>query len=540
MIFKIFCFQSQNQNIINEKLLKNSTNDTESDKENDVPFVNETKWKAKVLSPDNLKKSKNYLSENNTLFRTENKEENNDHIDNNISIDNVHLITQTQLNNIISKNQSIMKNVISHENTSKNDQHSANNLKENMYNLKENILEKNINCITRSTNNLNTSQINETKVNINLDQPIRRKRGRKSKLEKIREVNLTTNYKKKIQNHLSDKKRDNVNNEYKRYCLRAICTTTKSDSVNNNATITSKPQVKQTEVEQVPINRSMNTNYTKSNKTDTMINKLTIIESDDKNSIRSNNLKDTEKNSENNKAISIIVKQEKGEAEISPRQLNQLVLNDKLLNQIQNQKSKVNQEKTNLICVLMEKTENIENIETNLITEQNITKYPDIKISDYNNQQSKIFTEQNRMTITKSSQSKNMTNLKIMQEDSTKLNNTIDVTDQNTKTELECNLNEHSLPQQLSQNSFNKNQSKNRSFGKISELISDEQKRTIESYYTVDMSIVNSEEVQKNITIINKKNIRCNICGTFYLRMDKCQASLKVILIINIENYLNI
>lgn len=540
MIFKIFCFQSQNQNIINEKLLKNSTNDTESDKENDVPFVNETKWKAKVLSPDNLKKSKNYLSENNTLSRTENKEENNDHIDNNISIDNVHLITQTQLNNIISKNQSIMKNVISHENTSKNDQHSANNLKENMYNLKENILEKNINCITRSTNNLNTSQINETKVNINLDQPIRRKRGRKSKLEKIREVNLTTNYKKKIQNHLSDKKRDNVNNEYKRYCLRAICTTTKSDSVNNNATITSKPQVKQTEVEQVPINRSMNTNYTKGNKTDTMINKLTIIESDDKNSIRSNNLKDTEKNSENNKAISIIVKQEKGEAEISPRQLNQLVLNDKLLNQIQNQKSKVNQEKTNLICVLMEKTENIENIETNLITEQNITKYPDIKISDYNNQQSKIFTEQNRMTITKSSQSKNMTNLKIMQEDSTKLNNTIDVTDQNTKTELECNLNEHSLPQQLSQNSFNKNQSKNRSFGKISELISDEQKRTIESYYTVDMSIVNSEEVQKNITIINKKNIRCNICGTFYLRMDKCQASLKVILIINIENYLNI
>lgn len=538
MIFKIFCFQSQNQNIINEKLLKNSTNDTESDKENDVPFVNETKWKAKVLSPDNLKKSKNYLSENNTLSRTENKEENNDHIDNNISIDNVHLITQTQLNNIISKNQSIMKNVISHENTSKNDQHSANNLKENMYNLKENILEKNINCITRSTNNLNTSQINETKVNINLDQPIRRKRGRKSKLEKIREVNLTTNYKKKIQNHLSDKKRDNVNNEYKRYCLRAICTTTKSDSVNNNATITSKPQVKQTEVEQVPINKSMNTNYTKGNKTDTMINKLTIIESDDKNSIRSNNLKDTEKNSENNKAISIIVKQEKGEAEISPRQLSQLVLNDKLLNQ--NQKSKVNQEKTNLICVLMEKTENIENIETNLITEQNITKYPDIKISDYNNQQSKIFTEQNRMTITKSSQSKNMTNLKIMQEDSTKLNNTIDVTDENTKTELECNLNEHSLPQQLSQNSFNKNQNKNRSFGKISELISDEQKRTIESYYTVDMSIVNSEEVQKNITIINKKNIRCNICGTFYLRMDKCQASLKVILIINIENYLNI
>lgn len=502
--------------------MKDSTNDTESDKENDAPFVNESKWKAKVLSPNNSKKSKNYLSENNTSYRIENKQENNDQIDNNISIDNVHLITKTQLNNIISKNQSIIKNVISHENISKNDQHNISNLKENMYNLKENILEKNINCITRSTNNLNTSQINETNVNKNLDQPIRRKRGRKNKLEKIREVSLTTNYKKKIQNHLSDKKKDNVNNEYKRYCLRTICTTTKSDNVNNNATIISKPQVKQTEVEQVPVNTSMKTNYTKGNKTNAMINKLTVIESDD-NSIRSNNLKDTEKNSEKNKATSIIVKQEKGEAEISSRQLNQLVLN---------QKSKVNQEKTDLICVLMEKTENIKNIETNLIAEQNITKYPDIISSDYNNQQSKIFTEQNRVTIIKSSQSKNVTNLKIMQEDCTKLNNTIDV-DQNTKTEVECNLNEHSLPQQLSQNSFNKNQSKNRSFGKISELISDEQKRTIESYYTVDMSIVNSEEVQKNITIINKKNIRCNICGTFYLRMDKCQASLKIILIVN-------
>lgn len=528
MIFKIFCFQNQNQNIINEKLLQDSTNETESDKENNVPFVNETKWKTKVLSPDNLKKSKNYLSENNTLYRTENKEENDNHIDNNISIDNVHLITQTQLTNIISKNQSIIKNVISHENISKNDQHNVSNLKENIYNLKENILEKNINYIPKSTNDLNTSQINETNVNINLDQPIRRKRGRKSKLEKMKEVSLTTNYKKKIQNHLSDKKRDNVNNEYKRYCLRAICTTTNSDSINNNATVTSKPQIIQTEAEQMPVNTSMNANYIKGNKTDTMINKLTIIESDNKNSIRSNNLKDTEKNSEKNKAISINVKQEKGEAETS-RQLNQLVLN-----QIQNQKSKVNQEKTDLTCVLMEKTENIKNIETNLIAEQSIIKYPDIRISsNYNNQQSKIFTEKNRVTIIKSSQFKDVTNLKIIQEDSTKLNNTINVTDQNTKTELECNLNECSLPQQLSQNSFkNKNESKNRSFGKISELISDEQKRTIESYYIVDMSIVNSEEVQKNITIINKKNIRCNICGTFYLRMDKCQVNLKIILIL--------
>lgn len=525
MIFKIFFFQSQNQNIINEKLLQDSTNDTESDKENNVPFISETKWKAKILSSDNSKKLKNYLSENNTSYRIKNKEESDNHVDNNISIDNVHLITQTQLSNVISKNQSIIKNIISHENISKDDQHNATNLKENMYNLKENIVEKTINCITRSTNDLNTSQINETNVNINLDQPIRRKRGRKSKLEKMREVNLTTNYKKKIQNHLSDKKRDNVNNEYKRYCLRAICTTTKSDSVNNNATIISKSQIKQTETEKVPINTSMNANYTKGNKADTIINKLTVIESDNKNSIRSNNLKDAEKNSEKNKTISIIVKQEKGETETSSKQLNQLILN-----QIQSQKSKVDQEKTDL-CVLMEKTENIE---TNLIAEESIIKYPDIKISsDYNNQQSKIFTEQNRVTVIKSSQSNDVTNLKIMQEDSTKLNNRIDITDQNTKTELEYNLNECSL-QQLSQNSFNKNQSKNRSFGKISELISDEQKRTIESYYTVDMSIVNSEEVQKNITIINKKNIRCNICGTFYLRMDKCQASLKIILIIDI------
>ncbi|KAK2588874.1 hypothetical protein KPH14_001739 [Odynerus spinipes] len=73
---------------------------------------------------------------------------------------------------------------------------------------------------------------------------------------------------------------------------------------------------------------------------------------------------------------------------------------------------------------------------------------------------------------------------------------------------------------------FNKQKSKEGGFGKISELISDEQKLEIEKYYKVDMSVVDSKAVLKNLTVVDKKNIRCNICGMLYPRMDKCQVHI--------------
>lgn len=64
-------------------------------------------------------------------------------------------------------------------------------------------------------------------------------------------------------------------------------------------------------------------------------------------------------------------------------------------------------------------------------------------------------------------------------------------------------------------------------FGKLSELITNEQKEIIETLYTVNMGVVDDEEVYKNIRILDKMKIKCDICGKMYPRMDKCQVSLQ-------------
>lgn len=61
-------------------------------------------------------------------------------------------------------------------------------------------------------------------------------------------------------------------------------------------------------------------------------------------------------------------------------------------------------------------------------------------------------------------------------------------------------------------------------FGRLSELITEEQKEIIESLYTVNMEVVDDEEVYKNINVFDKTNVECHICGKTYPRMDKCQV----------------
>jgi hypothetical protein len=60
---------------------------------------------------------------------------------------------------------------------------------------------------------------------------------------------------------------------------------------------------------------------------------------------------------------------------------------------------------------------------------------------------------------------------------------------------------------------------------RITELITKEQKETIEQYYKVDLSIVDKKEVERNMTIREKTDIRCNICFSKYSRRDKCEVS---------------
>ncbi|XP_050472420.1 zinc finger protein 624-like isoform X3 [Bombus huntii] len=504
-------FLQASQNTTDEKFQQDS--DVESDKENAIPSANEMKRKAKALSPESLKSTKNYLSENNTsYYRTERKEENANLVNN--SPINDHSVTQTTVH---------ISNEILCEKTSGSDQRDASNLEENTNNLKHKNLNHNISrkttVRTRSMNNLNSAQKDEEDISINTHQPVGRRKGSKNKLEKMRGVSFSAGSRKKRKREEEKEKiiqNDMVEQEAVKEQVAMVDT-----SSNVNYTKVKEPDI-------VYIN---NENHHIGD--DLVINKLRKMESDGKSTEKpDSHLNNTGDLSVKSKAISVIVKQEKGEAESTPpsetKRTNQLGLTP---NEILRQKDKTVAENhdqkgkkldlTQISRSLVEESEKTENSETNLVTVQNIIKHSDV----FNNPQLKIFTEQNRVTVIRSLQSNELSNPKMMQEDSTEPCIAIDVIDQSTTNEIECNLSKRSLSR-LSEDSFNKIKSKDRSFGKISELISDEQKRAIETYYTVDMSIVNLEEVQKNITIINKKNIRCNICGSLYLRMDKCQVHI--------------
>ncbi|XP_034941501.1 uncharacterized protein [Chelonus insularis] len=67
---------------------------------------------------------------------------------------------------------------------------------------------------------------------------------------------------------------------------------------------------------------------------------------------------------------------------------------------------------------------------------------------------------------------------------------------------------------------------KSSSYGKISDLISQEQKEAIEKYYILDMSVVNEDTVKKNYYINEKKQIICKVCNATYPRVDKCHVHI--------------
>lgn len=62
-------------------------------------------------------------------------------------------------------------------------------------------------------------------------------------------------------------------------------------------------------------------------------------------------------------------------------------------------------------------------------------------------------------------------------------------------------------------------------FAKISELMTDKQKRDIETLYSIDMTLVDETQVNKNVNTLDKCKFQCKICETIYPRLDKCQVS---------------
>ncbi|XP_017884043.1 zinc finger protein 614-like [Ceratina calcarata] len=317
-------------------------------------------------------------------------------------------------------------------------------------------------------------------VNINLEVPVRRKRGRKSNLEKMREAVTAANSKNQIQSDLCDK----FNETCKNYC------TNTSNCVTNNAVISCEPQV-------VEAKKQITAVDTSSKQKDGINNILTnkLIESHSSNT--ENQISCNAKNkSPKSKAISVIVKQEKGDVEI-----NNLI--------------KKNKNKVETITPLTEETVRPESNKTDLASEHDLITSPVAETSDRNNKE--VFKEQNRVTVIKCSRSNEILNPEVTREDS------VVIIDQSIKSDLDGSLTDDSLSRKSSQGSSSEIRRKDK-FGKLSELISDEQKQTIETYYTVNMSVINEEEVQRHITIVDKKSMRCNICGNLYLRMDKCQV----------------
>jgi hypothetical protein len=63
-------------------------------------------------------------------------------------------------------------------------------------------------------------------------------------------------------------------------------------------------------------------------------------------------------------------------------------------------------------------------------------------------------------------------------------------------------------------------------FVKISDLMTDKQKRDIEMHYKIDMTLVDELKVDKNILVLDKCKFKCKICEVIYPRLDKCQVSL--------------
>uniref|UniRef100_A0A0C9QT68 ZNF226_1 protein n=2 Tax=Fopius arisanus TaxID=64838 RepID=A0A0C9QT68_9HYME len=63
-------------------------------------------------------------------------------------------------------------------------------------------------------------------------------------------------------------------------------------------------------------------------------------------------------------------------------------------------------------------------------------------------------------------------------------------------------------------------------YGTVSQLISSEEKETIEKFYTIDMSVVDESVVEKNLTYLDKKRTMCLICSALYPRIDKCKVHI--------------
>lgn len=266
----------QVQNKAEEKLQRED--EAESDKENDVTS---TKHKPKALSP---------IAENSVA---KNNDSNNLHGDINDCSNDIQPVTckLVPLENLISNKQPTVRNISTTEKNSMNEQKRDTNF----------ISEKD--CITKKTNPSNLLLMDETNVNENSVFPVRRKRGRKSKLEKMKEASLL-----KKENVVDEK--DNFQNKLKKYRLRNNCDNV--NSVTKSTVVPIKLEVTEATVkEKVATDSSLNETCIKDRGTD-IINDGTVPNKPTETKFSDESSKKPEDNLVKSKAI--FVKQEKLEA----------------------------------------------------------------------------------------------------------------------------------------------------------------------------------------------------------------------------------
>lgn len=84
---------------------------------------------------------------------------------------------------------------------------------------------------------------------------------------------------------------------------------------------------------------------------------------------------------------------------------------------------------------------------------------------------------------------------------------------------IECEKKNEIVPIYLSPSKSDKSTGKI-STGKISDLISNEDKNKIEESYEIDMSAVDEKKILERTETIDRKKFMCKICDTIYSRLD--------------------
>nr|XP_033321851.1 zinc finger protein 354A-like isoform X1 [Megalopta genalis] len=342
-----------------------------------------------------------------------------------------------------------------------------------------------------------------------LVQPKRRRNDRESKLQKLEEAGFALNTKYESHKNVDETECDG--NQRKRQCLRTICGNGKSNRTvtNNDKMIFSKSQIELLSENKIPT-VSSSKHRKKNDGENALIDGVAEDDSKDR--------------SRKCKPISVIVKQEKVDAE------RETVYRESVENK---KKEKVKSNRLDSIrndTLIEGRGENVSTIDRRRTTEKIVSsahsssrleddaKNSDVSTcdtSDHPKSERPPSVEETRATVIRSSR-RNPVAAVVGP----------DVANDNIKNDSDCDSHVRDTENLYRENSFDENKSRDRSFGKISELISEEQKEEIETYYMIDMSTVDSAEVDNNLTVIDKKNIRCNICGSLYPRMDKCQVHI--------------